>query len=152
MNTQTQTTTTPKAPAPIANKGNGQAGTNGGTKAKLKGTKGVSKAEKMVARAKGEKTARKKSEPVERDVFGFAVKSKTSLVAAMYLGGGATTAEVKKAHGSPHLNLLKQVAEQGHTVKKTKTDVDGRKVNKYSITLKAGTKKPAKKAPAKKAA
>ena len=93
--------------------------------------------EKAKAKAKSKKASASKKPKREMDDFGFSKGSKTSKVAAMYAKGGATTSDVKKAFGSPHLNLLKAAEKRGHEVKReTITTDSGRKVTRYTLTPK----------------
>ena len=70
-------------------------------------------------------------------VLGFKAGTKKHKAACMYLRPqGATNQQVIAALGGPHLNLLTQVAAQGHTVGRNKIRVNGKLVTAYRITLK----------------
>ncbi len=72
--------------------------------------KRTSKAVKAASKANG-----------KTDMYGFREGSKDSKAAAMYARkSGASTSEIKKALGQPHLNCLKAVEKAGHKVQRVK--------------------------------
>ena len=69
---------------------------------------------KSRAQKKAESKQRTQRQAKPKDQFGFREGSKQSKAAHMYFqGDGATTEEVKKRLGGPHLNLLKDVRKRG---------------------------------------
>ena len=57
--------------------------------------------------------------PKPRDQFGFIVGSKKSEAAALYVEKATTQSEIKSRLGGTYLNLLYEVAEQGHRIEKS---------------------------------
>ncbi len=110
-----------------------------------------SKAKKVAKSAKVKKAT--KATGRKLDKFGFVADKKRSKVAEMYARDeGASTSEVKRKHGHPHLNMLNSLEERGkkdktflYTVDKTKKENKaGRVVTRYFIVLKTkATKKAA---------
>ena len=117
------------------------------TKTKAKNTEKVTGKTAKVAKAKkaSKATGRK------LDQFGFVAGKKRSKVAEMYARPeGATTSEVKRKHGHPHLNMLNSLEERAakdktfpFTVNKSKKENKaGRVVTLYKI-IGTGKKKAA---------
>ncbi len=101
----------------------------------------VKAAEAPEAPAKGKRT-RKGAKAAGKangrtDMYGFREGSKDSKAAAMYARkSGATTPEIKKVLGQPHLNCLKAIEKGGHKVKRVK-EVDNKtkkSVTRYYVT------------------
>ncbi len=108
------------------------------TKTKAKNTEKVTGKTTKVAKAKkaSKATGRK------LDQFGFVAGKKRSKVAEMYARAeGATTSEVKREHGHPHLNMLGSLKERAAKDKTFPFKVDvskkenkaGRVVTVYKI-------------------
>ncbi len=115
-----------------------------------KGTKG-GKAAKVAGKPKKVVKAKKATKATGRklDQFGFVAGKKRSKVAEMYARTeGASTSEVKRKHGHPHLNMLKSVEARGkkdkdfkYTVMKDKRENKaGRVVTIYHIVTKGKAK------------
>lgn len=85
---------------------------------KAKGGKAKKVAKKAKA-DKAEKPAKKRASRRNVDEFGLTVGSKSSKAAEAFKAG-AKMADVRKATGITHYNLLARLQKQGHTVKKDK--------------------------------
>ena len=102
--------------------------------------KAVKPAEKARSKKAPKKPAQaasgKKPSKIKRDQFGFVTGKKTAQAAAMYVGKGATTEQIRKKLGAPHLNLLAKVKADGHKVlvKKVKGP-NNREVTHYTIVV-----------------
>ena len=85
---------------------------------------------------KPEVKTKKPSKDVELDKFSFKIGTIKSKAASMYARkSGASTEEVEEEFNGAQLNLLKEAAERGHTVKKEKTQrKDGRSVTRYYLS------------------
>ena len=115
-----------------------------------KDVKGSGKAKKAAKAKKATKSTGRKL-----DKFGFVENKKRSKVAEMYARTeGASTSEVKRKYGHPHLNMLIALEERGkkeksfpYTVdKKRKPNKAGKDVTRYYIVLKTKSKDFNKKA------
>ncbi len=113
------------------------------TKTKAKNTeKATGKTAKVAKVAKAKKAS--KATGRKLDQFGFVAGKKRSKVAEMYARAeGATTSEVKRKHGHPHLNMLGSLKERAAKDKTYPFKVDvskkenkaGRVVTVYKIIV-----------------
>lgn len=116
-------------------------------KAKAKAARGVKAKAKQAkakpAKAKGAKPKAKVKtkakartlDPKKRDEYGLRLGSVKSKAAAMYASSkGATLMEVKKKLGSIQFNVISQLEEAGHKIKRTEeTGVNNRTVTRFHL-------------------
>lgn len=115
-----------KAKANGANGSNGKAHKAAATPAKAK----------VKAKAKDAKRAPRQRDPAKLDEYGFRKESIKSQAAALYKKG-ATLADVKAAVGSIQFNVLNELEEAGHKIKKIEVKgKGGRAATKYQILAK----------------
>lgn len=94
--------------------------------------KAVKKAAKATPKAKA---AKPRSEPLEKDAYGFRKGSHKSKAIAMYARkNGATLDEVQEVVGSVQLNCLKALEEEGYVVERNKEKRAGaRPITRYIL-------------------